>query len=128
MNASPKGLKGAPSYFQGELASTVLRGLLYDICELYIDDVIVFGNSKKEFLANIELVFNRLLKHRLTVNPEKCLIGMLEVEFVGHTIDERAMSFSREKNRQGVKYTRTRSWEGTELVPGGSWLFPQTYK
>ena len=93
----PMGLKGAPSYFQGELASTVLRGLLYHICELYIDDIIVFGNSKEEFLANVELVFQRLMKHRLTVNPEKCFLGMSEVEFVGHTIDERGMSFSREK-------------------------------
>ena len=93
----PMGLKGAPSYFQGELASTVLRGLLYDICELYIDDIIVFGNSPKELLTNLELVFERLTKHRLTVNPEKCFIGMSEVEFVGHTIDGRGVSFSREK-------------------------------
>ena len=70
---------------------------IYNICELYIDDIIVFGNSKKEFLTNVELVFERLLKHRLTVNPEKCFIGMSEFEFVGHTIDERGMSFSREK-------------------------------
>ena len=90
-------LKWAPSYFQGELASTVLRGLLYHICELYIDDIIVFGNTKAEFLTNVELVFQRLRKHRLTVNPEKCSLGMPEVEFVGHTIDERGMSFSREK-------------------------------
>ena len=65
----PMGLKGAPSYFQGELASTVLRGLLYHICELYIDDIIVFGNSKEEFLTNVELVPKRLTKHMLTVNP-----------------------------------------------------------
>ena len=57
----------------------------------------MFGNSKEEFLTNVELVFERLAKHRLTVNPEKCFLGMSEVEFVGHTIDERGMSFSREK-------------------------------
>ena len=94
---SPWALKGHHHISIGELASTVLRGLLYDICELYIDDIIVFGNSPKELLTNLELVFERLTKHRLTVNPEKCFIGMSEVEFVGHTIDERGMSFSREK-------------------------------
>lgn len=32
----PMGLKGAPSYFQQMMASVVLAGLLYFICELYI--------------------------------------------------------------------------------------------
>ena len=41
----PMGLKGAPSYFQGVLASIVLVGLLYFICELYIDDIIVYGRD-----------------------------------------------------------------------------------
>ena len=47
------GLKGAPSYFQGVLASIVLVGLLYFICELYIDDIIVYGRDEDEFLANL---------------------------------------------------------------------------
>ena len=50
----PMGLKGAPSYDKRELASTVLRDILYHICELYIDDIIVFENSKEEFQTNVE--------------------------------------------------------------------------
>ena len=64
----PMGLKGAPSYDKRELASTVLRDILYHICKLYIDDIIVYGNFKEEFQTNVELVFERLAKHRLTVN------------------------------------------------------------
>ena len=45
----PMGLKGAPAYFQEAIAG-VLRGLLYDTCELYIDDIIVHGQPKEEFL------------------------------------------------------------------------------
>ena len=40
------GLKSATACFQGGLASIVLAGLIYLICELYVDDVIVHGKTK----------------------------------------------------------------------------------
>ena len=93
----PMGLKGAPSHFQGILASIVLIGLIYVICELYLDDIIVHGKTKEEFLFRLEEIFKRFKKHRLIANPDKCFFGMKDVEFVGHTINEEGMSFSREK-------------------------------
>ena len=93
----PMGLKGAPSYFQAVLASIVLPGLIYVICELYIDDLIVHGRTKEEYLFRLEEVFKRFKKHRLIANPNKCFFGLPEVEFVGHTINQEGMSFSREK-------------------------------
>ena len=92
----PMGLKGAPAYFQEAIAG-VLRGLLYDTCELYIDDIIVHGQTKEEFLHILEEVFKRLAKHKITVNPKKCLIGHNEVEFVGHVVNEHGLSFSRDR-------------------------------
>ena len=53
------GLKGAGPYFQRSMSSTVLAGLVYRICELYIDDVLIHGSSEREFLANVLLVFTR---------------------------------------------------------------------
>ena len=38
----PFGLRRAPSYFQQTMATVVLAGLLYVICEVYLDDVNVF--------------------------------------------------------------------------------------
>ena len=93
----PMGLKGAPAYFQGVLAAIVLLNLLYVCCELYIDDIIIYGTTEQEFLANLEKVLQRLQKYKLIVNPDKVDIGMSEVEFVGHTVNEHGMSFSREK-------------------------------
>jgi len=93
----PMGLKGAPSYFQGVLVSTVLVGLIYSICELYIDDLIIHAQTEKEFLKRLEQVLQRLQKHKITVNPDKCFFGMSEVEYVGHTINGKGLTFSREK-------------------------------
>ena len=91
------GLKGAPSYFQQAMQTEVLQGLLYEICELYIDDIIVFADSEEELLANLTKILERLIKHNITVSPEKCSFGLTEVEFVGHTVDREGLHFSRDK-------------------------------
>lgn len=47
----PFGLKGAPSYFQRMMSSVVLSGLVGNICEIYIDDVIVFDDTFNKTFA-----------------------------------------------------------------------------
>ena len=93
----PMGLKGAPSYFQRVMSTHVLGGLINVICELYLDDLIIFGTTEEEFLRHLELVLERLKKFSLTLNPEKCVIGKDSVEYVGHTINHEGIHFSRQK-------------------------------
>ena len=35
-----------------------LHGLIYNICEVYIDDMLIFGTNENIFLANTRTVFN----------------------------------------------------------------------
>jgi hypothetical protein len=51
----PFGLCNAPANFEG-LVQYVLRGLTYDACLVYLDDVIVVGRSFEEQL-NLRKVF-----------------------------------------------------------------------
>ena len=46
----PFGMKGGPSWFQQHIARTVLKDYLYVIRELYIDDIIVTGDTEDEFI------------------------------------------------------------------------------
>jgi hypothetical protein len=93
----PMGLKGAPSYFQGVMATIVLLGLLYMICELYLDDILIHAQTEEEFLVRLDTILKRLGDYKITANPDKVFLGMPMVEFVGHTIDEHGLSFTREK-------------------------------
>jgi hypothetical protein len=93
----PMGLMGAAGYFQKVIATVVLAGLMYYICELYIDDVVVHAQDASSFLARLRQVFIRFRKHRITLNPTKCRFGLKSVEYVGHTIDETGLSFSQQK-------------------------------
>jgi hypothetical protein len=96
-NRVPMGLKGAPSYFQHVLQSEVLHGLIYNICELYIDDVIIFADTAKEMVTNLQLILRRLHEYGITVSPEKCSFGLEEIEFVGHTLNAEGLHFTRMK-------------------------------
>ena len=48
-------------------------------------------------MSNLEAVFKRFEKHRITLNPSKCRFGASEIEYVGHVINEHGMAFSRDK-------------------------------
>ena len=102
----PMGLKGAGSYFQHHMSNTILRELVQQILEVYLDDIIVYANSPKELNQRLEQVFKRLQSFGITLNPDKVRIGMQEVEYVGHLIDEDGLSFSEEKKLHVLNFRR----------------------
>ena len=93
----PMGLKGAGSFFQRVMSTVILAGLVMTILELYLDDVIVHAKTEEEFLERLEIVFQRFKKHGITLNPDKCSFGMTEVVYVGHTLNEQGIHFTRSK-------------------------------
>jgi transposase InsO family protein len=93
----PMGPKAAGSYFQQTMATIVLAGLLYVICELYMDDCIVYGDTFDEWLANFKTILLRFRKYNLTFNPTKCRLGFQEIEYVGRVINQDGLSMSRAK-------------------------------
>jgi hypothetical protein len=102
----PMGLKGAPTYFQRIMVTYVLAGLVYLICEVYLDDIIVHANTEDEFIDRLRQVFERLRLRKITLNPSKCRLGMSKTEYVGHVIDETGLSFSEEKKNEVLKCRR----------------------
>ena len=91
------GLTGAGPYFQRAMATEVLSGPNHQICEVYLDDIIIHGKNEEEYLANLDTVLQRLEEFNITVNPDKCKLGLQEVEYVGHLISEKGCHFSKEK-------------------------------
>ena len=93
----PMGLKCAASYFQARIAMVVLVGLVYIVCEVYVDDILVHATSDEEFVERLKLVFERFRKYKLTINPDKTTLGMNETRFVGHHIDSSGIQFHEDK-------------------------------
>ena len=98
------GPKGSGPYFQRSMSNTVLAGLVYQICELYIDDVLIHGRDLETFLHNVRKVFERLREFNVAVNPAKTKLGLAEVEYVGHVISATGISFTEEKRLKVLKF------------------------
>ena len=98
------GLKGAGPYFQRSMSNTVLAGLVYRICELYIGDLLIHGKDPETFLANVRKVFERLREFNVAVNPKKTKLGLAEIEYVGHVVSAEGISFTEEKRLKVLKF------------------------
>jgi hypothetical protein len=93
----PMGIKGAPSWFQQVLSTEVLYDLIYRICELYMDDLIFWGNTLEEYNTNLKLILDRFVKYNITPSPKKCVFLQEKIEYLGYTLDRDGISFSEKK-------------------------------
>ena len=100
----PMGLKGAPSYFQQMMCTEVLNGLILRCCEVYMDDIIIYGKTREQYLSNLTEVLSALQRRNVTANPVKCRLGLSEVEYVGHTINAKGKTFTRAKLQEVVDF------------------------
>lgn len=111
------GIKSAPSYFQQKIAE-ILQGLLYEVCELYIDDIIIFGETEEEFVAHLEKVLKRLKEFNIFLNPDKAKIGETQLEYVGHIINKDGHQMSDEKIRKVVEFPQPVTVKGLKQFLG----------
>ena len=102
----PMGLKTSGAFFQRAVATEVLGDLLYASCFLYIDDIIIFGSTKEEYLNNLHKVLTKFDEHNVLINPKKCKFNLQQVNYLGHTIDQDGVHFAPEKLRQVVDFAK----------------------
>ena len=79
----PFGLRNAGQTFQ-RMMDQVLQGL--DFCFCYLDDVLVASATPEEHVQHLEQTLQRLEQHGLVLNGEKCVLGVSEVEYLGHVV------------------------------------------
>lgn len=95
-NRMPFGLRNSGSTFQ-----RFINHVLRDISNIfvYLDDILVFTETRDEHLKVIESIFNRMQTYQTTLNVEKCTFLQREVTFLGHVVNEKGITISREKVR-----------------------------
>ena len=92
----PFGLTNAPSTFQ-RLMETVLRGLQWEDCLVYIDDIIIFGRTFQETIDRLRRVLERLKSAGLRIKPSKCNLFQKSVNFLGHIVTDQGIKVDPEK-------------------------------
>ncbi|XP_033726166.1 uncharacterized protein LOC117315870 [Pecten maximus] len=89
-NVMPFGLSNAPAVFQ-ELMCRVLQGF-ESFAIAYLDDILIFSQTKEDHLQHIQQTFDRLKSHCLKLKLKKCYFMQEETKYLGFII-----------NRDGVK-------------------------
>jgi hypothetical protein len=86
------------------MSSVVLVGLLYFICEMYLDDCIVHAQGEAQFLERLELVLIRFRERNIFLKPSKCRFGMSRVEYCGKEISKNGLTMSKKKIQKGLNF------------------------
>lgn len=83
----PFGLANAPGTFQ-RMMDADLRGLVWQSCLVYLDDVIVFTKGDvAQHVVELAAVLERLSRAGLSLKAKKCTFGAEKLEYLGHELD-----------------------------------------
>ena len=92
----PFGLTNAPATFQ-RLMDTVLKGLQWQRCLVYLDDIIIFGKTFDDTLQNLRMVMDRLKAAGLKLKASKCQWFKRSVKYLGHVVSSKGLQCDPEK-------------------------------
>ena len=96
-NVLPFALCNAPANFQ-RLMDMVLKGLLWQSCLVYINDIIIVGKTFEQHLSNVAQVFECLENAGLKLQPHKCHLLESKIRFLGHVVSTQGVSPDPEKS------------------------------
>ena len=92
----PFGATNAPATFQ-RLMHDCLGELNMNWCIVYLDDIIIFSDTKEEHLKRLEAVFQKLCDAGLKLKPSKCFFFREEIEYLGHVVSGKGISTNPKK-------------------------------
>ena len=92
----PFGLCNAPSTFE-RLMEQVLAGLQWQICLVYLDDIIVYSRDFTEHVERLEIILKRISAAGLKLKPKKCHFFCKKVIYLGHEVSAEGIATDPEK-------------------------------
>ena len=90
----PFGISPSPAIFQRTM-DNVLQGLTNVV--VYLDDILITGNTEEEHLDNLEKVLQRLKSAGLRLKENKCVFQEKIVKYLGYKIDATGLHPTEEK-------------------------------
>ena len=102
-------LMNAPRGFK-DLMHRVFQPYLDQFVVVFVDDILVYSNSKEEHENHLRTVLHALRNHRLDAKFSKCELYLIEVRFLGHVVSASGISVDSEK------VEAIRSWERPKSI------------
>ena len=92
----PIGLINTPTTFQ-----TIINDILHDLLDnevlVYINNILIYTETIKEYNRLVLDILKRLRRNNLTITPQKCKWCVQEIEFLGYIIFPQGIKISKDK-------------------------------
>ena len=122
----PQGIKVSPLIFQ-QIMKTMFED--QERCLVYMDDILQTSTDEDEALSDIDKLLKKFKDHGFLLNPEKCVFGATQLDYLGYHIDrngwrpQQSKIDSLMKMQRPSTVTEVRSYCGmcnfyTHCVPG----------
>ncbi|KAA0055957.1 uncharacterized protein E6C27_scaffold319G00830 [Cucumis melo var. makuwa] len=104
----PFGLKNVGATYQ-RVMQKVFDDMLHKYVECYVDDLVVKSKRRQDHLKDLKVVFDRLRKYQLRMNPLKCAFGVTSRKFLGFIVRYRGIEIDQSKIDAIQKMPRPKS-------------------
>ena len=91
----PFGLCIAPATFQRTI--NFLCQEFHQLCEVYIDDIVIVSKTLAEHAVHLRLVLARLAREKFYTKPSKCLLAVPQIDFCGFHVSANGISTQPDK-------------------------------
>lgn len=104
----PFGLKGAPATFRRAL-DIILSSVRWQLCLVYLDDVIIFSRSYAEHVKQLDQVLTLMGSAGISLKLKKCDFFKPSVSYLGHVIAPGKLSVAEDTAAASAKCTFLRT-------------------
>jgi len=100
------------------LMDLVLVGLTWEICLVYLDDVIIMSETFDDHLSRLTTVFDRPRAANLKLKPSKCRLFQRQVIFFCHLVTSEGIAPDPSKIQAVQNWSRPRNLTETRAFVG----------
>ncbi|XP_057779963.1 uncharacterized protein LOC130998564 [Salvia miltiorrhiza] len=111
------GLKNAGATYQRAMQK-IFDDILHKNVECYVDDLVVKSKKRSNHLQDLRMIFERLRKHQLKMNPLKCTFGVKSGKFLGFIVRHQGIEIEQEKIDAILKMPEPRNIHDLKSLQG----------
>ena len=100
------------------LMNKIFAKYIGTLMEVYIDDMLVKTKTEKELLPSLEALFGYLRRHRMRLNPQKCVFTVEAGKFLGFMLTHQGIEANPDKYKAVLEMKSPNSVKDIQRLTG----------